>query len=59
MTEPFNPVQTLVCRALVPMGGVAYIGKHLRTLRQKWPSSVALMLLSGHYLMSQVRPRCL
>ena len=42
------------CRALVPTGGVAHIGKHLKTLRQKCPTSVPLMLLMGHYQMSQV-----
>lgn len=39
----------------MPTGGAAHIGKHLKTLRQKCPSSVPLMLLTGHYLMSQVR----
>ena len=41
-------------RALVPTGGVAHIGKHLKTLRQKCPTSVALMVLVGHYQLSQV-----
>lgn len=45
----------MFCRALVPTGGNGHIGKHLKTLRQKCPTSVPLMLLMGHYLMSQVR----